>query len=504
MSAGPARPSWATVGWLARQGGSVDLVRIALTAVGAALATLALLAAATVQAIGPGDGPYSSELLQQPGLHVGVVTALVLLCLPILALAGQCARIGAPARDRRLAAIRMAGATPAETVRVAVTEAGLASALGALLGTALFFLGRIALGGPIAGTVVQTTITETAGGTQIVEESRAGLVLRLPTDVLPAWWVVALLTVAAPVATALLTALALRQVAISPFGVSRRTTRQPPRLLPAVLFLAGVAGLSVSSVARRALEDRPDGASLFVLIFLGLLLLTIAGLLTGTATLASLSGRLVATRTRHPGLLIAGRRLVADPYAASRTFGVLLATVLVGAGAQAFRANLLVSTDPAETFYRDVMGLVDLVLLFAVVIASLGLLVAAGEGVVGRRRTLAALTAAGTPVGTLRRAVLAEALLPLLFTVPLAALAGVLAGRGLFGSTAVPPQSGVVGPGDLGPGEFVEPAAVAVPVPWAEVSVLVGGTLALAALAVLVSLVLLRASTDLVELRTAA
>jgi ABC-type antimicrobial peptide transport system permease subunit len=123
----------------------------------------------------------------------------------------------------------------------------------------------------------------------------------------------------------------------------------------------------------------------------------------------------------------------------------------------------------------------------AIALACLGLLVAAAEGVVTRRRTLAALTAAGTPTRTLRRAVLVESLLPLFVAGPLAAVAGVLTVRGVVGTTT---------------GDYLGGRMEPIPVPWGGTALVVVITLAVALLAVSASLAFLRASTDIVELRT--
>ena len=111
---------------LALAGTRTDVLRVVLTAVSALLATLAILAALTVLAIRDAgdrvDGSdswseqYASPLLREPGLRGGTALALVLLTIPILALAGQCGRLGAPARDRRLAGFRLAGATPGQAI----------------------------------------------------------------------------------------------------------------------------------------------------------------------------------------------------------------------------------------------------------------------------------------------------------------------------------------------------------------------------------------------------
>ncbi|MDQ3449910.1 MAG: ABC transporter permease [Actinomycetota bacterium] len=498
MSGG--RLSWPAASWLAVKGGRSDVVRIVLTAVGSAVGTLALLSAATVISIGPEDGPYSTRVLEEPGLHKGVVTALVLLCIPILAFVGQCARIGAPARDRRLAAIRLAGGTPRDVIRVACGETGIAAGIGAVTGLGLYLLGRVLLGWTSVETyAVFTEVPSSAPGAfaGIGYQPVTGPVLALPTDVLPPLWTITALVFVIPLAAAAFTRLALRRVAISPFGVTRHRSTRPPRLLPAILFGAGVLALALMTTVVRTLNLDLGTSAIPALAALALLLITSAGLVLGNAALAAGIGSFVAPRARRPAVLIAARRLAADPYAASRAFAALLLTVLVGAGAQGVRAFTLASTEPSDPFYADTLDLVDLVIVVAVVVASLGLLVVAAEGIVARRRALAALSAAGTPVGVLRRAVLAEVLLPLLPSALLAAAAGLFAARGLFGTTFVDYEYSRTG-------QLLSEQVTAIPVPWARLGVLVGGTVAVTLLVTAVSLLWLRPSIDPAELRAAA
>ncbi len=489
--------SWSSALWLAVKGGRSDLVRIVLTAGGSAAGTLALLSAATVISIGPNDGPYSTRVLEEPGLHQGVVAALVLLCIPVLTFVGQCSRIGAPARDRRLAAIRLAGGTPRDVTRVACGEIGIAAGIGAITGLLLYLLGRGLLGMPVIGSYVRITEFPEAGARNITYEPVTGPVLRLPTDVLPPLWTIAALVLVIPLVAVGFTRLALRGVTISPFGVTRHRRSRPPRLLPAILFGAGVCALALVTTVVRTLDLDPGNSSALPLAALVLLVITSVGVVLGNAALAATIGGFVAPRTRRAAVLIAARRLSADPYAASRAFAALLLTVLVGAGAQGLRANILVSTPPDDPFYANTLDLVDLVIIVAVVLASLGLLVVAAEGLVARRRSLAALTAAGTPVSVLRRAVLAEVLLPLLPSAVLAAAAGLFAARGLFGTTFVSYESSATG-------RILDQQITAIPVPWSQLGVLVGGTVVVTLVVTAVSLLWLRPSVDPAELRAAA
>jgi hypothetical protein len=457
----------------AATGSRQDAVRIVTTALGAAAGTVALLCAVTVAVTGPGDGPYRNHLLAEPGLHPGVVVTLILLGIPLLTFVGQCSRIGAPARDRRLASLRMAGATPGDVRRIAATESGLAAGAGALLGLAAYLAGRQLL-----------DRTSMSGG---------HLVRSLPTDVVVPWW--ALLAVAAgvPLAGMLLSAVALRRVAITPFGVLRGQSDIPPRVMPVVLLVLGGGGMTVFFAIADLLHlDRrpfPLGGMIFLLLFL----LAATGLIQGTAAFSAVLGRFLAPRVRRPSLLIASRRMIALPLSASRTSSAILLAVLVGAFVEGMRVNVLLGANTSQKFYADSFDLVGVAIAVAVVIASGGLLINAAEGIVSRRRTYAALVAAGTPRPVLARAALAETLLPLLPGVVIAAATGILAARGVLGTRVQHfDAAGLHG------------HMVSLPVPWTRLAALVGGSIAITFVTTALALLFLRAATDPSELRAAA
>jgi hypothetical protein len=488
-------PGAGTILWMAARGGRADAARIALTAVGAAVATVAVLAAAAVVYIGPDDGPYSSELLMQPGLHQGVVIALVLLCVPVLAFVGQCSRIGAPDRDRRLAAFRLSGAAPRDVARVVGAETGLAAGLGSLLGLGGYLVGRVLLDEPVTGAY--TRRVEVSPGS-ISFERTTGEVRSLPTDVLPPWWLLAVVVIIIPVGAAAFSQLALRRVTVSPFGVVRRQQTRPLRTVPAVLFVAGTAGMALFSVVVKAAGPSDASTKLLAVGFVMLFLVASVGLILGIATIAAWVGHFAAARTGRPALLIAARRLAASPFRASRVNAVLLLVVLIGGATQGVRAAFLTMVrlvDPEDTFFLETLNLVNLVLAVGVALAAAGVLVTAAEAVVTSRSNLAALTAAGTPRSVLRRSLLLESLLPLAPTTVLAAACGVLAARGVFGTTTTDYRQ-------VGRREFVR--VVEIPVPWLELGALVAGTLVVTALMAAATFPFMRRSTDPRELRVTA
>lgn len=499
VEAPTAGPRPGTVLRLAAGGGRSDRVRIALTALGAAAAVLALLAAATVAATGTGDGPYVSALLNEPGLHPGVIAALVLLCVPVLTFTGQCARLGAPARDRRLATLRLIGATPADVRRVGGAETALAATLGSLAGFAVYMGARPLLNDQVIATrSVTRQMPMPDGSLNSAQETVTGPALRLPTDVLPPWWLIVLLVALVPVVAGIAGQLALRRVALTPFGLVRSAQVRPVRALPLVLFVIGTAGMALFSAVIELLDPSGGAGQVISVLFLVLFVLSLAGLISGTAALASFIGKTLAPRTGRPALLIASRRLASAPHDASRANAALLAVVMLAAAVQSYRVNLLLATaDSGSDVYASAMALVTLTLFVGGIVAALGLLVGAVESVLTRRRTLAALVAAGTPRGVLRRAVLLEVLLPLTPAAVVATAAGALAARGLTGTTI-----GIGGTVIAPDGAVVPPTVVKVPVPWVELGTVAALAIALTALLTLAVMPLLARAVNATELRT--
>ncbi|MFI5934783.1 FtsX-like permease family protein [Actinoplanes sp. NPDC051494] len=476
----------ATLCRLAVAGNRTDHLRTALTAASSATAVVALLAAATVLAIErapdvilPGGGieagpnaHYSTTLLAEAGLRVGVVIALVLLTLPVLALAGQAVRLGAPARDRRLAAIRLAGATPGEAMLIAGAETVVAALLGSVAGLGVFLLLRV-----------------------VLERRDANGDLLLPTDVLPSPLWIVVLTLLIPVVAGVVGAVLLRRVAIGPLGVVRRTRSRGPRPWPGILIIAGLLMFELPRVVTGLVAGTRSWA-----VALGSgAVLTVVGVVLGTGWISYTTGRLLQRSGRRPAMLLAGRRLMADPWSGSRTLGALLATVIVGAVALRYRSYLLTEFEaydryyavhPAERagsgadegFYTGAIDLIMVAVGIGVVIAAAGMLISLAEGIVARRRSYAALTAVGVPGRTLTESVLWQTMLPL---VP-ALLLALTSGSVLMRSTRE------IRAGDI---------RLQVPVPLESLALLGGGAFLIMLIMTGVGLLVLRSSTDLEELR---
>jgi hypothetical protein len=359
--------------------------RVALTATGAALATGFALAAVALAALrGSYRVPLAAGLLNEPGTRSGVIVGLLLLLVPVLGFLGQCARIGAVHRDRRLAGLRLAGATPWQVRRIAALETGLACLLGSAAATVLAVLVAVAV--PVLGAV-------------------AG-------------------------------ALALRRVVASPLGWVRRVGPRGGRG-PGLLFLAGVllvAVLALLTVATTSpvASNRSNGG--VPLQLMGVVLAVGAGAVWLSGATAKATGRILAPRARSAATLIAAERLRDDPWSAARTHAAVLLVTAVATGFMGVRQVLsdVVHASPnlyvSASYYTTGLDLTGAAVGVAFAITLSGLAVGTAESLATRRRGLAAQAAAGVPHTVLGRALLLETALPLAPAVLLAGLGGTAIG----------------------------------------------------------------------------
>lgn len=375
--------------------------RVTLTAVGAALATgfgLAAVAVASVE--GQVSTPYFHGLLNQPGERAGVVVALLLLWLPVLGFLGQCARIGAVHRDRRLAGLRLAGATPRQVRRIAALEAGLACLLGSAVASVFCALLMVNL--------LQQQLS------------------------LSAWGGFALVAFAVPLLAVLVSVVALRRVVASPLGWVRRVRPRHGRVATLTLVLPAVLmGLAALLIVMRS---RGPGAASFPLLVFSAVALTGAGAVAVAGITARTIGRRLAARTENPAVLIAAERLQADPWATARTNAAVLLVAVVGVGFVGIRQMFLDSvhhpaggrpyTPEDVAFYTTGVNLAGAAVLIALLISLGGLAVGTAESLATRRRGLAAQAAAGVPQRVLGRALLLETALPLAPAMLLAGFGG--------------------------------------------------------------------------------
>ncbi|MBO9555319.1 FtsX-like permease family protein [Cellulomonas sp.] len=343
-------------------------------------------------------------------------TALALLVVPLITLGGAAARLGVSRRDARLSALRLIGVTPREVVGLTLVETAWQGLVGAVAGCVLYVLLI-----PFWTLFVFQDRPFTFGELWVGPLVLAGALVVIP-----------LLAAGSG-------AVSLRQVVVSPLGVSRRV--RAPGLRAVRVLVAGVLmiGFIVVSIAMRSFGAVAIGVLLgsFGAAFLALNAI-------GPWVLRQFGGRrLRAART--PEQLLAARRLLDDPKAAWRVVGGLglagfvagaLAVVPVLAAAQAERDAT------SEIIGHDLTtgGLLTLSLTFVVAAVSAGITQAAS--VLDRRREYALQHLAGLPSDLLDRVRRREVLGPLvLVSVGSAALALVMLSP-LFGLLALRSMTG--------------------------------------------------------------
>ena len=219
-----------------------------------------------------------------PILGLLTVLGLVAVLLPVAVLVGAAVRTGGEERDRRLAALRLVGASHAMTRRVAAGEALVAAGLGLVLGALLFLVVRANAG--------RLTLWELSV---------------FPADVRPSLPLAVLVAAGVPAAAVLVSLLALRRVVAEPLGVVRRAEESRRRRLWWRLLLPA-AGLLILATANA------DSGEVRVAAGTVALLIGVAALLPWVVerAVAGLGGGAVAWQ-------LAVRRLQLDPGGPART-----------------------------------------------------------------------------------------------------------------------------------------------------------------------------------------
>ncbi len=218
--------------------------------------------------------------------------------IPVIVLAAAAGRLGAARREQRLAALRLAGATPRQILAMTGLESAAVGAAGAVAGALAYVLLLPALARIPFGI-----------GSWYTGQLWVG------------WpW---LLTVVAFVAglIAVSAMMTLRQVATSPLGVAQQANPRRTRLIRLCLFAAVLAYIYLTS-SSGDVSSRQQLAML--LMFYG------AFWLLGPWVVDRL-GRITARFARRPATLLAARRLSDDPRGSWRTVsGLVLAGFVAG------------------------------------------------------------------------------------------------------------------------------------------------------------------------------
>lgn len=360
---------------------SGGLLLVVTAGVNAFLARQQVPPAGFLAALGGGAAEGAAQLVMWTIL---AACAGVLLVMPVLTLGAAAARMGALGRDRRLAGLRLLGATSGQVVALSVVETMLAALGGALLGTLVYLLTL-----PLWSVVTFQATPLSAAEMLLPPGAIAAVVGAL-----------VLLAGASSVG-------GLLRLRISPLGVARRQPRKALRLwrflaLPA----AAVAWLVVAPLLNLA-RELALGATV---ILIGLALFMGVVNLVGPWLLQLLG--VILTRSGRPPVLIAGRRLRVDPRAAWRSVAGLAFIGFTG-GALVSLPDFAADAEPlVRILGDDVRTGTYLTLAIAFLVAAGSTLLNQAAAVLDRRTELRRLANVGVPLDLHARIRLVEVVAP--------------------------------------------------------------------------------------------
>ena len=280
-----------------------------------------LVAIEGVQA--PGEGyDRVSTLPDTAPIELDLVTSIVAslaavaVVVPVAVFIAASVRLSATRRERRLANVRLVGATKRDVRWLLIGETLLLTGAGVLVGIVLFWVLRLALG-------------------QIPSVQRS---LLTASDLRPSALSVAVLLIGIPLVAVVAAMIGARRLDLSPLGVARRELPPPPSPWR---FIPLGAGTALFIVVVTAFDL--DSAAIYVLMAAFALMLL--GFIFAGAHLTAASGRFLARHGRKATAVLAGRRLEHDPKAGFRA--------VVGAVLALFSASFLYTLLGEATFSAE-------------------------------------------------------------------------------------------------------------------------------------------------------
>lgn len=264
-----------------------------------------------------GDATAEPDVLLSLLAGVGVVVLLV----PSLVLVASASRLTAARRERRLAALRLAGATPAQVTAMVAAETGVAALGGAVIGIAV---------SPVLHALA--TWVSWGGGTWFAGD------FSLP------WYAMVLVALVVPVLVVGAAVLGLRRVVRTPLMATGGHTPKPLSWTRLAIVPVAIAlffwTLTSTNLGNSATP---------VLLSLGLLMWSPT--IVGPWVTSALGG--VFTKVwRKPAVLLAGRRLRDDPRAAYRASAGVVLAVFAGSMALTLMPSLEAEAGYSSQ-YRD-------------------------------------------------------------------------------------------------------------------------------------------------------
>ena len=331
------------------------------------------------------------------------IIACALIVPSVVALAGAGAQLGARGRERRLATLRLVGLSSGDVTRMALLDALIQAVAGTVIGAAVYLL-----------TIPLWSNLE-----------MLGMPLTSAEMLLP-WWLLVSLGVALIAVSTAAAAWGLRQVRISPLGVSRRTNKPFVKGWRVAVF---AVILVVAVIAANVL--RPD-RQIIGFIVLGLVLVLVVG---GINLIGPWLLQMIARGLAHTpsaSMMWACRRVVAD---AKGTWRRIASTGMLSfiAGYMAFMPitlNTDVKGPAAKSFVErcqwDMTTGAIITLAAGFLLMATSTLISQASATIERAEQSRALRKIGAPDGFSLRVMWLETCGPLVVTIVISAALGAM------------------------------------------------------------------------------
>ena len=357
---------------------------------------------------------YGFDFMASQYLSMSVL-ACAMLVPAMVGLASSAAVLGARSRERRLAVLRLMGLSGADVTRMSLLDALVQSVVGAVIGTAAYL---VTLPAWSSLTVMGTRIT----ASEMVLPLRflaAVLVGVLAVGQVSAWR-------------------GLRQVRISPLGVSRRTNGPRAGVWRVIVFLVTLFG------APQIIRSVPQQYR-FIIVCVMIVALIAVFDLAGSWFTQLLSRGLA--RLRGPVMRWTARRIQAAPTVTWHRVSAMGLLAFIGGFMSLMPLGLSAMTtteaDSAESFVYSILWDVDkgavITLAFGFALTATSILITQASGTIERAEQSRSLHHMGAPAGYGLRVMWMEAYTPLLLAVLGGAGLGIVMGSLLMGTS---PTSG--------------------------------------------------------------
>lgn len=330
------------------------------------------------------------------------LVACALLIPATVSLARAAAVLGARGRERRLATLRLIGLTSSEVTRMSLVDTAIQAIIGLTIGTAIYL----------------------ATFSLWQNMSFQGMVLS-PSEMLLPWWL-GLAVLAGVLGIGIMSSWwALRQVRVSPLGISRNASRPGIKVWQLVfaLVLIAIAGV-VMQITSFSSSITPW------LVFAGAMIMMIFAFDRGGPYLLQLGARITA-HLPSPTIMWASRRIAADARATwNRISNIGILTFVAGFFTlmpitfDATQSGAIQTFGEATKF--DLTKGATLTLCIGLVLGSISILISQASAVFERAEQTVAMQRMGAPLSFQTRVMWVEVLAPIM----LAMLTGF--GLGIF------------------------------------------------------------------------